>query len=929
MSSAETGPVRSGRVPAPPPGFRPRPDLVAVLSRPGPRVRVLTGPPGAGRTHLAAAVARARRAEGWLVAWVDASDVRGVLGGLAEVCGALGLARCGDEQQAGPAVRRRLEAGGDRCLLVFDDVADAGLVRPFLPRGGRARVVVVGDGAAGLGEVVPVGAFTGAEAAAFLAERAGLAEDAGARDLAAGLGNLPLALELAAGVIRTRGVGYRALLERLRAREGRGPAEGAALLALEAVREDDPTGVCGPLLELLSVLSPNGAPAALVRAAGGAGLPGGVRAAPEVVDRALARLARASLVTTTAGVCAHRLVLDVVRRERAGDAACAAATALLDARAVELWPDRHRDRRAVRDLVGQIAALHDAAARGRGDDAAAGGITRLRWWATTLLNELGDSPAQAVLTARSLAADEGRALGADHPKTLAARDNLAVTYRIAGRTTEAIALHERTAADCERVLGADHPATSAARNNLALAYRAAGRTTEAIALHHQTLTTRERVLGPDHPRTLASRNNLALAYRAAGRTTEAIALHHRTLTTRERVLGPRHPDTLASRNNLALAYQAAGRTAEAIALHHQTLTTREEVLGPDHPGTAATRENLARAYRAAGRADEATALREQGAAHRRRPAGGLPRPRPALDDLVLCLAATGLAHREIAARAARAWGAGVTEQAVAEVVGRVVDGMAAWRARPLEPVYAAIFVDELPGVRTPGGRDFRLAVGVTAEGGRDFLALWADEPDRDALAGIRDRGARDACLVVCDGVEGVPAAVRGLWPGAVVQPSTAHLVRTAFPRPAGPMAKRDRAELLRDLKPLYAAGSEQAAAERFAGVAAKWADRHPAALRHWRAAAWPGLVSFLRWDHRVRAVLVRNAAGSLDPRFVRSLRGRGRFPDPRAALERLHLVVTALERDVRAQERWRARWRPALDALDAAFGDRLRAGRTA
>ena len=75
------------------------------------------------------------------------------------------------------------------------------------------------------------------------------------------------------------------------------------------------------------------------------------------------------------------------------------------------------------------------------------------------------------------------------------------------------------------MLGADHPDTLSTRNNLATAYRAAGRTAEAITLHEQNLADRERVLGADHPDTLATRNNLATAYRDAGRTAEAIPLH--------------------------------------------------------------------------------------------------------------------------------------------------------------------------------------------------------------------------------------------------------------------------------------------------------------------------------------------------------------------------------------------------------------------
>ena len=72
--------------------------------------------------------------------------------------------------------------------------------------------------------------------------------------------------------------------------------------------------------------------------------------------------------------------------------------------------------------------------------------------------------------------------GDDHPNTFTPQDNLAMSYRAAGRTAEAIPLLERTLADCERVRGTDHPSTLRSRNNLAMAYRAAGRTAEAIPL---------------------------------------------------------------------------------------------------------------------------------------------------------------------------------------------------------------------------------------------------------------------------------------------------------------------------------------------------------------------------------------------------------------------------------------------------------------
>ncbi len=543
--------VVAGEIPQEPLGFQPRADLLAALDAPGPesRVRVvqaLTGMRGVGKTHLAAAYARAKLAGGWrLVAWVNAEDQAGILAGLAEAAAALGLA-AGDAVAAGRAVRHRLEADGERCLLVFDNATDPGLLRPFLPAAGAARVIITSNHqpVAFLGAAVPVDVFTEAEALTFLAARTGQADAAGARALAAELGCLPLALAQAAAVIGAQHLSYVTYLDRLRrlpvadllaAEEAgqypRGVAA-AVLLSLDSVRAGDQGGACGAVMDLVAVLSAAGVRRPLLYAAargGLAGREGPVPALePEVADRVLARLAGASLLTFSvdgSAVSAHRLVMRVIRENLAADGAltavCQAAAWLFNGLAASLTESWHEDRAVTRDLVEQIMALDGSAARCPPGSDMSHPMMRLRSWALFFLNYLGDSAAQAIVIGERVLADQERVLGPDHPDTLGSRDNLANAYQDAGRLDEAISLHEQTLAARERVLGPDHPDTLQSRNNLATAYQDAGRTNEAISLHEQTLAARERVLGPDHPNTLASRNNLANTYRAAGRTDES------------------------------------------------------------------------------------------------------------------------------------------------------------------------------------------------------------------------------------------------------------------------------------------------------------------------------------------------------------------------------------------------------------------------
>ena len=155
-----------------------------------------------------------------------------------------------------------------------------------------------------------------------------------------------------------------------------------------------------------------------------------------------------------------------------------------------------------------------------------------------------------------------------------------------------------------------------------------------------------------------------------------------------------------------------------------------------------------------------------------------------------------------------------------------------WAARPLDEVYAAIFIDAIV-VKVRDGqvanRPFYAAIGVSLAGERDILGLWAGTGGEGAkfwmsvLTDLRNRGVKDTFFVVCDGLKGLPEVVGNVWPQAIVQTCIIHLIRNTF-RLA---SRKYWDEIKRDVKPIYTAVNATAARAAFDELAEKWGAALP------------------------------------------------------------------------------------------------------
>jgi transposase-like protein len=300
-----------------------------------------------------------------------------------------------------------------------------------------------------------------------------------------------------------------------------------------------------------------------------------------------------------------------------------------------------------------------------------------------------------------------------------------------------------------------------------------------------------------------------------------------------------------------------------------------------------------------------------------------------VDEIVLSLYAKGLTTGEISAHFEQIYGAAVSKDTVSRITDKVLEEMQAWSNRPLERVYAAVFIDAIMvKVRDGqvGNRPVYAAIGVDLDGHKDILGMWAGDGDGESakfwmavLTDLKNRGVADVFFVVCDGLKGLPNSVNTVWPMAIVQTCIIHLIRGSF-RYA---SRKYWDELSKDLRPIYTATGADAAAAALEALDEKWGTKYPAMIRLWRN-AWSEFIPFLDYDVEIRKVICStNAIESLNARFRRAVKARGHFPTEQAAMKCLYLVTRSLDPKGTGQTKWAVRWKPALNAFAITFADRM------
>jgi len=323
-----------------------------------------------------------------------------------------------------------------------------------------------------------------------------------------------------------------------------------------------------------------------------------------------------------------------------------------------------------------------------------------------------------------------------------------------------------------------------------------------------------------------------------------------------------------------------------------------------------------------------------------------------LDDMIISLYAHGMSVRDILHHLEQVYGTQLSHETVSRITDGVLEEVRAWQHRPLDPVWAVAFLDaimvKVRDNHVVQNKPAYLAMGIDGDGEKHVLGIWlAKTPLETATAGeaasfwravmadLRNRGVRDILIACCDGLAGFEDAITSAFPATVVQRCVVHLIRNAL----RPVARRDAADVARELRKIYTAPDADAAQLALLELAdSPWGKRYPQAVRVWED-AWPAFTPAVR-----KLLYTTNTIESLNYQLRKVTKARGHFPGDDAAVKLLWLAIINIE-DKRARERAARRqqdgkrpdhparlvegqrvqhWREALNELDMAYPGRIR-----
>ena len=272
-----------------------------------------------------------------------------------------------------------------------------------------------------------------------------------------------------------------------------------------------------------------------------------------------------------------------------------------------------------------------------------------------------------------------------------------------------------------------------------------------------------------------------------------------------------------------------------------------------------------------------------------------------IEDVVISFYAKGMSTADISRQINELYGVEISSSTVSNITERVLIDVAEWQQRPLDATYLVVWLDGIVfKVRQDNkiiNKCIYIVAGLNTTGHKEVLGLWINEQESasfwmKALTDLRARGVQDIIIACSDNLKGLTQAIQAIFPETVTQLCIVHQIRNSLKK----VPYKNRREVAKDLKNIYEAPNEEAAAQAFFGFEVKWGKTYPYICTSWKN-NWDNLIPFLQYPMEIRKLIyTTNMIENLNRNVRKFTKNKTMFPDDGAVIKAVYLAIQNVSR---------------------------------
>ncbi len=296
-----------------------------------------------------------------------------------------------------------------------------------------------------------------------------------------------------------------------------------------------------------------------------------------------------------------------------------------------------------------------------------------------------------------------------------------------------------------------------------------------------------------------------------------------------------------------------------------------------------------------------------------------------VEEKILSMYAKGMTTSDIEAHIRDIYGIEVSDTTVSRITDKILPIAKEWQQRPLEAIYAVVFLDAIHyHVRSEGQiikKAVYIAIGINLDGKKDVLGMWVGENESakfwaTVLNSLKNRGVEDIFIACTDNLTGFASAIEAVFPKTEIQNCIIHQLRNSSKY----VSYKDMKALMADLKAVYAAVDEPAALDALDVFSERWDKKYPKISQSWRD-NWANLSTYFKYPQELRRLIyTTNTIEGFNRQLRKVTKSKSVFPTDDSLLKMLYLAMTDITK------KWTGRrqdWSVIYAQMAIFFGDRI------